>query len=73
MKQCAVDFLTNPVLGDGLLEAMQRALARSAAEREKRRTDKALKGLYYGKAFSTKKRKKLFSQLYVRPLPSNHI
>ena len=34
MKQGAVDFLTKPVRGDELLEAVQRALARGAAERQ---------------------------------------
>jgi FixJ family two-component response regulator len=36
MKGGAVDFLTKPVLGDELLEAVQRAVARHAAERQKR-------------------------------------
>jgi FixJ family two-component response regulator len=37
MKRGAVDFLTKPVRGDELLDAVQRALARSAAARETRR------------------------------------
>jgi FixJ family two-component response regulator len=37
MKQGAVDFLTKPVRGDVLLEAVQRALAHDAAIREMRR------------------------------------
>jgi FixJ family two-component response regulator len=37
MKQGAVDFLTKPVRWDELLEAVQRALARGAAERQTRR------------------------------------
>jgi FixJ family two-component response regulator len=37
MKGGAVDFLTKPVLGDDLLDAVRRALAGDAAERETRR------------------------------------
>jgi FixJ family two-component response regulator len=37
MKRGAVDFLTKPVRGDELLDAVQRALARSAAARGTRR------------------------------------
>jgi FixJ family two-component response regulator len=37
MKRGAVDFLTKPVRGDELLDAVQRALARGAAARETRR------------------------------------
>ena len=37
MKQGAVDFLTKPVRGNELLEAVHRALARDAAAREARR------------------------------------
>jgi FixJ family two-component response regulator len=36
MKGGAVDFLTKPVPGDELLEAVQRAVARHAAEQQKR-------------------------------------
>jgi FixJ family two-component response regulator len=37
MKQGAIDFLTKPVQGDELLEAVLRALAQGAAERQTRR------------------------------------
>jgi FixJ family two-component response regulator len=37
MKQGAIDFLTKPVQGDELLDAVRRALARDAAAREMRR------------------------------------
>jgi FixJ family two-component response regulator len=37
MKRGAVDFLTKPVQGDELLDAVRRALARDAAARETRR------------------------------------
>jgi FixJ family two-component response regulator len=37
MKRGAVDFLTKPVRGDELLDAVQRALARGAAARETQR------------------------------------
>jgi len=41
MKRGAADFLTKPVRGDVLLDAVQRALARGAAARETRRQKRA--------------------------------
>jgi len=41
MKRGAVDFLTKPVRGDELLDAVQRALARGAAARETQRQKRA--------------------------------
>ena len=41
MKRGAVDFLTKPVRGDELLDAVERALVRGAAGRETRRQKRA--------------------------------
>ena len=46
MKQGAVDFLTKPVRGNELLEAVQRALARGAAERQMRRKKREWRARY---------------------------
>jgi FixJ family two-component response regulator len=46
MKQGVVDFLTKPVRGDELLEAVQRALARDAAERQTRRQKREWRARY---------------------------
>jgi FixJ family two-component response regulator len=46
MKQGAVDFLTKPVRGDVLLEAVQRALAHDAAIREMRRQKRVWSARY---------------------------
>jgi FixJ family two-component response regulator len=46
MKRGAVDFLTKPVAGDELVEAVQRALMLDAAARKERRTMRDLRGRY---------------------------
>jgi FixJ family two-component response regulator len=46
MKQGAVDVLTKPVRGDELLEAVQRALAWGAAERQTRRQKREWRARY---------------------------
>ena len=46
MKGGAVDFLTKPVRGDDLLEAVRRALARGAAEQQTRRQQRAWRARY---------------------------
>ena len=46
MKRGAVDFLTKPVSGDELVEAINRALALDATAREERRTLRVLRGRF---------------------------
>jgi len=46
MKRGAVDFLTKPVRGDELLEAVQRALARHAIEQETQRQKREWRARY---------------------------
>jgi len=46
MKRGAVDFLTKPVRGDELLEAVQRALARHATEQETQRQKREWRARY---------------------------
>jgi FixJ family two-component response regulator len=46
MKQGAIDFLIKPVEGNELIEAVQRALARHAAERQTRRQKREWRARY---------------------------
>ncbi|HEY1477035.1 MAG TPA: response regulator [Chthoniobacterales bacterium] len=46
MKGGAVDFLTKPVKGDELIEAVERALARQAAEQQTRRQKREWRARY---------------------------
>jgi FixJ family two-component response regulator len=46
MKRGAVDFLTKPVSGDELVEAIERALALDAAARQERRLLRLLRARY---------------------------
>jgi FixJ family two-component response regulator len=69
MKQGAVDFLTKPVRGNELLEAVHRALARDAAAREARRLRRKWLDRYEG---LTPQERKVFA-LLVRGLPNKQI
>jgi FixJ family two-component response regulator len=46
MKRGAVDFLTKPVRGDELIEAVERALTRGAAEQQTRRQKREWRARY---------------------------
>ncbi len=69
MKGGAVDFLTKPVRGEELLEAVQRALARGAAARETRARQRAWRERY---ATLTPAECRVFA-LVVRGLPNKGI
>ena len=69
MKQGAVDFLTKPVQGDELLEAVEQALARGAAAREKRRHQRQWRARYES---LTLREREVFA-LVVRGLPNKQI
>jgi FixJ family two-component response regulator len=69
MKGGAVDFLTKPVRGDDLLEAVRRALDRGAVDREARRTKRE-----WGARFErlSPREREVFA-LIVRGLPNKQI
>jgi len=69
MKQGAVDFLTKPVKGDEVLEAVEQALARGAAARETRRRQRQWRARYEG---LTLREREVFA-LVVRGLPNKQI
>jgi FixJ family two-component response regulator len=69
MKQGAVDFLTKPVRGDELLEAVQRALAHDAATREMRRRKRVWSARYES---LTAREREVFA-LVVQGLPNKQI
>ena len=69
MKQGAVDFLTKPVQGDELLEAVERALTRGAAAREMRRHQRKWRARY---ETLTPREREVFA-LVVRGLPNKQI
>lgn len=69
MKRGAVDFLTKPVLGDELLDAVRRALARDAAARETRR----LKQNWVTRYERLSSREREVFALVVRGLPNKQI
>ena len=69
MKQGAVDFLTKPVEGHELLEAVEQALARGAAAREKRRLQRQWRARYES---LTLREREVFA-LVVRGLPNKQI
>jgi len=69
MKQGAVDFLTKPVQGDKLLEAVEQALARGAAARETRRHQRQWRARYES---LTLREREVFA-LVVRGLPNKQI
>ena len=69
MKGGAVDFLTKPVRGDDLLEAVQRALDRGAVDREARRKKREWRARF--ERLSPRERE-VFA-LVVRGLPNKQI
>jgi FixJ family two-component response regulator len=69
MKGGAVDFLTKPVQGDQLLDAVRQALARAAAERETKRHKRDWDTRYES---MTSREREVFS-LVVRGLPNKQI
>ena len=69
MKGGAVDFLSKPVRGEDLLEAIRLALARGGAEREKRRNERAWAARY---ARLSPREREVFV-LVVRGLPNKQI
>ena len=69
MKDGAIDFLTKPVRGEDLLDAIQRALARGAAARETRSRQRAWRERY---ASLTPSERRVFA-LIVRGLPNKQI
>jgi FixJ family two-component response regulator len=69
MKGGAVDFLTKPVQGDQLIDAVRRALDRDAAARETRRHQRDWNARYES---MTSREREVFS-LVVRGLPNKQI
>ena len=69
MKQGAIDFLTKPVQGDELLDAVRRALARDGAAREMRRRKREWSTRYES---LTSREREVFA-LVVRGLPNKQI
>jgi FixJ family two-component response regulator len=69
MKQGAVDFLTKPVQGDELLAAVEQALARGAAARERRHHQRQWRARYES---LTQRERDVFA-LVVHGLPNKQI